>query len=147
MMKRAILLTFLSLSWATSALAQAPTLPPPPSVDYFVGNWGTVSFNDENDVKKMIAIARGYCNLPYKIVKKSDKTFMMYVAENLKEVEILQQDGKTYIIPVTPEGQTVYGARELTVRDANTFSLKYVEKANHARYGQNVFVRCGGRTR
>lgn len=114
-----------------------------PPVDYFIGSWSTVSFNDESDVGRMTQIARGYCNLPYKIARKSADSFEMYVAEKLTEVKLLEQDNRVYIVPITPEGQRVHGARELTVRDHNVFSLRYLEKANHERYGLNVFVRCG----
>lgn len=114
-----------------------------PPVDYFIGNWSTVSFNDESDVGRMVQVARGYCNLPYKIIRKTPDTFEMYVAEKLSEVKLLEQDNRVYIVPLTPEGQRVYGARELTIRDGNIFSLRYLENANHVRYGLNVFVRCG----
>lgn len=130
-----------------SAPGQSPNPGPvtskAPPVDYFVGNWGAVSFNDEGDVGRMAQVARGYCNLPYKIERRSPDTFAMYVSEKLKEVKLLEQDNRVYIVPLTPEGQVIHGARELTVRDQNTFSLRYLESAENARYGPNVFVRCG----
>ena len=121
----------------------APITSKAPPVDYFIGTWSTVSFNDEGDVGRMVQVARGYCNLPYKINRRSSDTFEMYVAEKLVEVKLLEQDNRVYIVPNTPEGQKIYGARELSVRDNNIFSLRYLENVNHVRYGQNVFVRCG----
>jgi hypothetical protein len=126
-----------------AAAAQAPA----PSVDYFVGNWANVAFNGEQDLQRMAQVARGYCNIPYRIERRGPETFAMYVAENLREVRLMQQQGKTYIVPVEAENNVLRGARELSIRDQNTFTLRYLESANHARYGLNVFVRCGARAR
>jgi hypothetical protein len=134
-----ILCLLLALA-AGPASAQAPA----PTVDYFIGNWANVSYNDNNDLPRMITVARGYCNLPYRIERRSPDTFMMYVAENLREVRLMQQEGRTYIVPTMAENNILRGARELTIRDANTFMLRYLENGTHARYGLNVFVRCGG---
>lgn len=118
---------------------------PAPSVDYFIGTWSTVAFNDENDLGRMTQMARGYCNIPYVIRRRSADTFEMYVAENLAEVRLMQRDGKVYIVPAQDERGVLRGARELRIRDSNTFTLRYLENANHQRYGQGVFVRCGAR--
>ena len=128
---------------AVPAAAQAPQ----PSVEYFVGTWANVTYNDNNDLGRMITVARGYCNIPYRIERRSADTFAMYVAENLREVRLMQQQGRVYIVPTEAENNVLRGARELTIRDGNTFMLRYLENANHARYGLNVFVRCGGQRR
>jgi hypothetical protein len=133
-------LSFLLVLAAGPAVAQAPA----PSVDYFVGTWANVTYNDSNDLPRMITVARGYCNLPYRIERRSADTFAMYVAEDLREVRLMQQQGHVYIVPTEAENNVLRGAREVTIRDANTFMLRYIENARNAQYGLNVFVRCGG---
>lgn len=140
---RLLALTFAFAFAAAPAAAQAPA----PSVDYFVGSWANVTYNDNNDLPRMITVARGYCNLPYRIERRSADTFAMYVAENLREVRLMQQQGRVYIVPTEAENNVLRGARELTIRDQNTFMLRYLENATHSRYGLNVFVRCGGQRR
>jgi hypothetical protein len=130
---------------AVFVAAPAPQAQPAPSVDYFVGSWGVVSYNDERDLGRMIGVARGYCNIPYRISRRSADTFEMFVAENLREVRLMTQQGKIFIVPAQADNNVLRGARELTIRDANVFTLRYLENANHARYGLNVFVRCGTR--
>lgn len=138
---RAVAVAALALGVGAPASAQ-PAVPP---VDFFIGSWGVVAFNDERDVGRMAQVARGYCNIPYRIARRSADTFEMFVAETLREVRLMQQDGKVYIVPAQAEGNVLRGARELTMRGADSFSLRFLENANHQRYGQNVFVRCGGR--
>lgn len=117
-----------------------------PGADYFEGRWGTVSYNDEGDLGRMTQVARGYCgSLAYVIRRKSNETFEMYVAESLKEVRVMDREGKAFVVPVETDQGVFKGARELQVRNNNTFTLKYLENHNHQRYGLNVFVRCGGR--
>lgn len=128
-----------------SAAAMPARAQQAPSVDYLVGNWGVVSFNNDGDLGRMIGIARGYCNIPYRINRRSNDTFEMFVAENLREVRLMQQNNRIYIVPVEADNNVLRGAREITVRDANVFTLRYLENANHQRYGLNVFVRCGAR--
>lgn len=131
----------LALLLGTSALRAQPA----PSVDFFIGSWGVVSFNDDRDLGRMIGVARSYCNIPYRINRRSADTFEMFVAENLREVRLMTQQGKVFIVPAQADNNVLRGARELTIRDANVFTLRYLENANHARYGLNVFVRCGAR--
>ncbi len=91
-------------------------------------------------------MARGYCGgLATPITRKSDTTFMMYVTDQLKEVEIMEQDGKYFIVPAQAEEGILKGARELEVKGPNVFTLKYIENQHHSRYGPNVFVRCGSK--
>ncbi len=117
-----------------------------PSPSYFAGRWGTVAYNDDGDLGRMAQVARGYCGaLAYKIERKSDDTFSMYVAEALKDVRVMERDGSLFIVPIETDQGVFKGARELKVRDKNTFTLRYLETHNHHRYGLNVFVRCGGR--
>ena len=159
MLSRKFAFSLLLLLAVDAAYAQSTILPPgvpgsapakagpvtskAPPIDYLVGTWSPVTFNDESDVGRMIQVARGYCNLPYKINRKNPETVEMYVAEKLAEVKFLEQDNRVYVVPLTPEGQRIYGAREFTMRDQNVFTLRYLENANHVRYGLNVFVRCG----
>jgi hypothetical protein len=133
----------LAATWIAGA-AQAQQAP---SVDYFIGSWGVVTYNDANDLGRMIGVARSYCNIPYRIERRTPETFAMYVAENLRDVRLMEQRGRWYIVPTEADNNVLRGARELTIRDSNTFMLRYLENHNHARYGLNVFVRCGARGR
>ncbi|MES2906198.1 MAG: hypothetical protein V4691_04120, partial [Pseudomonadota bacterium] len=72
--------------------------------------------------------------------------FAMYVTTDLKEVQIYEQNGGLYVIPVEQLSDgAVRGARELHVLDNNAFTLRYIEPEAHRRYGPNLFVRCGSR--
>lgn len=133
----------MTLAAAVVFAATAVQAQPAPSVDFFIGNWSTVAYNDENDLSRMAGVARGYCNLPYRITRKSPETFEMYVAENLAEVRLLQRDGKFYIVPVQEDRGILRGAREVRIRDANMFTVQYLENNLNQRYGRGVFVRCG----
>jgi len=137
---RSILLAAALALGAGGAEAQAQL----PSVDYFIGAWSKVSFNDESDRARMAQVARGYCNIPYRITRSSPDTFRMFVAETERDVRLMEQGGQLYIVPATADGGVLRGARVLRVIDQNQFTLRYVENATHQRYGANVFVRCGG---
>jgi hypothetical protein len=139
--QRALAAAALLLGAAGPAASQSAV----PPVDFFIGSWGVVAFNDERDVGRMTQVARGFCNIPYRIARRSAETFEMFVAESLREVRLMQQEGRVYIVPAQAEGNVLRGARELTMRGPDSFSLRFLENANHQRYGQNVFVRCGGR--
>jgi hypothetical protein len=111
---------------------------------FFAGRWGQVSFNTAEDLPKMSKVAREYCNLPVNITLNSPETFMMYVATELKEVQVFEQSGSLYVIPIAQLSDGVIrGARELHIIDNNTFTLRYLEDEAHRHYGPNVFVRCG----
>jgi hypothetical protein len=111
---------------------------------YFAGRWGQVSFNNADDLPKMAKVARDYCKLPTTITLSSPSTFRMYVATELKEAQVFEQNGSLYIIPTEQLSDgLIRGARELHVLDNNTFTLRYLEDEAHRRYGPNVFARCG----
>lgn len=116
-------------------------------VSFFTGSWGQVSFNDESEIPKMRGVARQYCgSLAVSIGPRSPETFGMYVGTDLKEVQVFEQGGGLYIIPVEQLNDgTVRGARELRVLDNNAFTLRYLEAEAFRRYGPNLFVRCGSR--
>ncbi len=136
--------------WRYRQQQQAPTpirLPVSPAVaaNFFVGRWGQVAFNNENDLPKMRGVAKGYCgSVATSITQRTPETFAMYVMTDLKEVQVYEQNGSLYIIPVEQVSDGVIrGARELHVLDDNAFTLRYLEDEAHRRYGPNVFVRCG----
>jgi hypothetical protein len=133
-------------SWREREAPEPVRLPASPLVpaSYFVGRWGQVSFNSTEDLPKMRKIAREYCNLPVTISLKSPTTFGMYVTTESKEVEVYEQNGSLYVIPVEQLGDgLIRGARELHVLDESAFTLRYLEEEAHRRYGPNLFVRCG----
>ncbi len=136
-MKRVFGILALALATHTAHAAELP------DVNYFIGRWGVVAFNNEKDLMPMAGVARGFCGgLAYHIKKKSDDTFMMYVEDKMKDVKLYSEGGKTYIVPAeTPKG--IYeGAREVNIVNDRTFTLEYLESTNNARYGKNVFTRC-----
>lgn len=114
---------------------------------YFSGSWGQVSFNTQADIPKMRAIARQYCGpLAVPIRLATPTTFMMYVTTALKEVQVYDQNGQSYIIPVEQmDDGIIRDARELKILDQNAFTLHYLQEEAHQRYGNNIFVRCGSR--
>jgi hypothetical protein len=133
-------------SWRERQAPTAVRLPVSAVVpaSFFVGHWGQVSFNNENDLAKMTQVARTYCNLPVTIALNTPTTFKMYVATELKEVQVFEQSGSLYIIPTEQLSDGIIrGARELRVIDNNTFTLRYLEDEAHRHYGPNVFTRCG----
>lgn len=116
-------------------------------VSYFTGSWGQVSFNTEDDIPKMRNVARQYCGgLAVRITPRSPETFQMYVTTNLREVQVYEQNGQTFIIPVDQVSDgAIRDARELKVLDQNAFTLRYLQEEANNRYGPNLFVRCGSR--
>jgi hypothetical protein len=131
--------------FATVMVASMPATAQPqvPDASYFVGRWGKVSFNDDRDLGRMINMARSFCgSIPYVIRARGGDAFEMFVADTLRDVRVVQENGRLYIVPVVNNGG-VNGARELTVRDRNVFTVRYLDPGIHSRYGANVFVRCG----
>ena len=124
-------------------LEASPTIP----ASFFAGSWGQVSFNNESDIPKMRGIARQYCGpLAVPIRTNSPTTFMMYVTTELKEVQVYDQGGQQFIIPVAQQSDgVVREARALHVVDNNAFTLHYLDENAQSRYGDNLFVRCGSR--
>lgn len=124
-------------------LPVSPTIP----ANYFVGKWGQVSFNTEDDIPKMRRIAREYCGpLAVTIGAVTPSTFSIYVMTDLKEAQVYEQNDSFYIIPVEQLSDGVIrNARELRVLDNNAFTLRYLEDEAHRRYGPNLFVRCGSK--
>ena len=133
---------FLSLSLLVAGTISAVQAQDMPEPDFFIGSWGVVAFNNDSDLMKMAGVARGYCGQPYHIRKKSADTFMMYVEDKLKEVELHAEKGATYIVPVETPNDVYEGAREVRIVNDRTFTLEYLEPSLNARYGRNVFVRC-----
>ncbi len=112
---------------------------------FFAGSWGQVSFNNDGDIPKMRGIARQYCgSLAVPIRTASPTSFMMYVTTELKEVQVYEQGGQQFIVPVAQLSDgVVREARALHVVDNNAFTLHYLDENAHSRYGDNLFVRCG----
>ncbi len=67
----------------------------------------------------------------------------MFVGDQQAPVRVVQQDGRLFIARAVGEGIIAGGARELTIRDRNVFTVRYIDQSYHSRYGANVFVRCG----
>lgn len=131
----------------TVSISGAVAQSPPPDPDYFVGRWGKVAFNDDRDLGRMINMARSFCgNIPYMIRRRSGDAFEMFVAETLRDVRVVSDGSRLFIVPVGADATTA-GVRELSVRDRNVFTLRYLDQQNHSRYGANVFVRCGAANR
>jgi hypothetical protein len=140
----------ISNPFTTTAAAPPPPPVVPPSIhaEEIAGNWGYTSYHNEKDRARTQAAAKGQCSTPYTIEASASGGVMMLGHDNSQKQEMTLKgstDGKTYVGPGTePAGSD---DREVVSFDGKVLILKWVDPEVAGRYGNQVLVRCEGRTR
>lgn len=124
--------------FAVAAPAQALTN------EQLVGRWGFVSYWKEEDQRRSLAIARGECGQPYAITRGPNGGVMLHGADAVtaSEMTVSGAGAQARLTPVGGDANA-RNVRELRVLDPNTFITKFINQADHLRYGYKIYVRCG----
>lgn len=144
----------LACALALSACTAAADLPPAvPAAAYapaiqssdLVGSWGIASFRKDEDRKRVEAMARQQCKLPYVIAKGTTDGVMMHVADDAKLHELKLKgsaDGRTYVGFEAPPGH--WQDREILEHSPDLLVMRFVDAGIANRYGTFVYLRCTG---
>jgi hypothetical protein len=113
--------------------------------EQLIGKWGVASFREEKDRKRVEAMARTQCRLPYVIAKGPSNGVMMHVADDAKLYELRIKggsDGKTYLGREAPPGD--WQDREILSLTDKEMMMRFVDAEAHGRYGTFIYIRCPG---
>lgn len=113
--------------------------------EQLIGKWGVASFREEKDRKRVEAMARTQCRLPYVIAKGPSNGVMMHVADDAKLYELRIKggsDGKTYLGREAPPGD--WQDREILSLTDKEMVMRFVDAEAHGRYGTFIYIRCPG---
>ena len=137
-------------SFGTSEPAPPPADAAMPSryqPEEFVGRWGYTSYQKEADRARTETAARGQCRQPYVIARGPGGGVMMHLPDQKQPSELKlkgAQGGKNFIgLPEDPAGSG--SDREIISFDGRVLIMRYVDPDAANRYGNQVYVRCGGR--
>jgi len=130
--------------------------PPPPAgaatpsryqPEEFVGRWGYTSYQKEADRARTETQARGQCRQPYNITRGPGGGVMMHLPDQRQPSELKPkggEGGKNYLgLPEDPPGSG--SDREIVSFDGRVLIMRYIDPDAANRYGNQVYVRCGGR--
>lgn len=138
-------------------LSPASSVSPPPAApgaalaerpstirrEQLVGSWGTASYREDKDKKRVEAQARAACKLPYPIKLGPSDGVMMHIADDPKLYELRLKggsDGKTYLGLEAPPGD--FNDREILSINEREIVMRFVDPDANARYGTVVYERC-----
>ena len=124
----------------------APELPSKYSAEELVGRWGFTSFHREADRARTEAAARGQCRQPYSIARGPNGGIMMHLADQRQPTELRLKGGPGGRNFIGPAGEA--GApedREIISFDGRVLITRFVDPDAGNRYGNMIYVRCGGR--
>ena len=123
-----------------------PALPSTIRADELVGKWGLASYQNPNDRARTEAQAKAQCKQPYVIGAGTSGGVVMHLADQATPQELQlkgSRSGKNYIGPDGPPGAEQ--DREVISFDGRVLVTRFVDKDAATRYGNMVYVRCGGR--
>jgi glucose/arabinose dehydrogenase len=133
-------ITLAALSFAALA-AGAPGAALAQSTQDLIGRWGVAAYWRAEDAAKVQAAARGACSSPYAITRGPNGGVMMFESFEGRPRE-MQVSGRQ-IVPVGGGGDRL--AKDITSWNGSMLVFNYVDEEAKRKYGNMVFVRCGGR--
>ncbi len=122
-------------------LAGAPIPAVAQSTQDLVGRWGVAAYWRAEDAAKVQAAARSACSNPYNITRGPNGGVMMFESFEGRPREMQVSGGR--ILPVGGGGERL--AKDITSWNGSMLVFNYIDEEAKRKYGNMVFVRCGGR--
>jgi hypothetical protein len=121
-------------AFALPAAAQAPR------TEDLVGRWGVAAYWKAEDAAKIQAAARSACSQPYNITRGPTGGVMMFESFEGRPREMQVRGGQ--IVAVSGESRQT---KDITSWTGSMLVFNYADEEAKRKYGNMVFVRCGGR--
>ncbi|MGL4241295.1 MAG: hypothetical protein ACRCTI_09315 [Beijerinckiaceae bacterium] len=127
-------ITAVIVAVALPAAAQSPR------TEDLVGRWGVAAYWKPEDASKIQAAARSACSQPYSITRGPGGGAMMFESFEGRPREMQVRGGQ--IVAMSGEGRQT---KDISSWNGSVLVFNYVDEEAKRKYGNMVFVRCGGR--
>lgn len=127
-------ITIVIAALALPAAAQAPR------PEELVGRWGVAAYWKAEDAAKVQAAARSACAQPYAITRGPGGGIMMFESFEGRPREMQVRGNQ--IVAISGESRQT---KDITSWTGSVLVFNYADEEAKRKYGNMVFVRCGGR--
>jgi hypothetical protein len=121
-------------------LTALPAAAQSPRTEDLIGRWGVAAYWNAADAARTQAAARSACSAPYNITRGPGGGAMMFESFEGRPREMQVRGGQ--IVATSGESRQT---KDITAWTGSMLVFNYVDDEAKRKYGNMVFIRCGGR--